>query len=117
SPARPGGSLRPDLRAGAVLRGLPGDGGGSAGDRSARLSRLHRRGRRRRAPRALCHRARLHAAHRSPKMRIDVLLARATRAAVARPALFLGVALALAAVSVWAASHLAIRSSFQELLP
>jgi len=45
------------------------------------------------------------------------LVARVTETAVARPALFLGVALALAAVSLWAASHLEIRSSFQELLP
>src|SRR5712691_10943503 len=45
------------------------------------------------------------------------LVARVTEMAVARPALFLGVALALAAVSLWAASHLEIRSSFQELLP
>ena len=36
---------------------------------------------------------------------------------MARPALFLAAAVALAAVSVWAASHLEIRSSFQELLP
>ena len=40
-----------------------------------------------------------------------------TEAAVARPGSFLLVSLALAGVSVWAASHLEIRSSFQELLP
>src|SRR5438093_13773003 len=45
------------------------------------------------------------------------LIARVTEAAVARPGLFLGISLLLAAVSVWAASHLEIRSSFQELLP
>ena len=45
------------------------------------------------------------------------LVARVTEASVAKPALFLGVALTLAAVSLWAASHLEIRSSFQELLP
>src|SRR5437588_370175 len=41
----------------------------------------------------------------------------ATEAAIARPGLFLAVALALAGASAWAASHLEIRSSFQELLP
>ncbi|HEY6911155.1 MAG TPA: MMPL family transporter [Myxococcales bacterium] len=44
-------------------------------------------------------------------------LARVTEAAVARPAAFLLASLLVAAVSVWAASHLEIRSSFQELLP
>jgi predicted RND superfamily exporter protein len=44
-------------------------------------------------------------------------MARVTEAAVARPGLFLAVGLLLAGVSVWAASHLEIRSSFQELLP
>jgi predicted RND superfamily exporter protein len=45
------------------------------------------------------------------------LIARTTEAAVARPGLFLLVSLVISAVSVWAASHLEIRSSFQELLP
>ena len=45
------------------------------------------------------------------------LIARATEAAVARPFIFLAVSLIIAAVSVWGASHLEIRSSFQELLP
>jgi len=45
------------------------------------------------------------------------VIARVTRAAVARPGLFVAVSLALAGVSAWAASHLEIRSSFQELLP
>ena len=45
------------------------------------------------------------------------VIAGVTRAAVARPGLFLAASLAIAAVSVWAASHLEIRSSFQELLP
>ena len=36
---------------------------------------------------------------------------------MARPALFLFVSLIVAAVSIWSASHLEIRSSFQELLP
>jgi uncharacterized protein len=40
-----------------------------------------------------------------------------TEAAVARPGSFLLVSLVLATASVWAASHLEIRSSFQELLP
>ena len=44
-------------------------------------------------------------------------VARTTEAAVARPGLFLAAGLALAAISIWAASHLEIRSSFQELLP
>src|SRR5438132_806489 len=45
------------------------------------------------------------------------VIARVTEAAVARPALFLAASLVIAGVSVWAASHLEIRSSFQELLP
>ena len=45
------------------------------------------------------------------------IIARVTENAVARPGLFLGASLLIAAVSVWAASHLEIRSSFQELLP
>jgi len=45
------------------------------------------------------------------------VIARVTEASVARPGLFLLAALVVAAVSVWAASHLEIRSSFQELLP
>jgi len=45
------------------------------------------------------------------------IIARVTEAAVAHPGLFLAVSLLVAAVSVWAASHLEIRSSFQELLP
>ena len=44
-------------------------------------------------------------------------IARVTEAAVARPFVFLFVSLIVAAVSVWGASHLEIRSSFQELLP
>ena len=42
---------------------------------------------------------------------------RATEAAIDRPALFIGAALVLAAASGWGASHLAVRSSFEELLP
>lgn len=49
--------------------------------------------------------------------RAQRLIARITEAAVARPGRFLAVSLLVAAVSVWAASHLEIRSSFQELLP
>ncbi len=45
------------------------------------------------------------------------VIARVTEAAVARPGTFLAVSLLIATVSVWAASHLEIRSSFQELLP
>lgn len=45
------------------------------------------------------------------------VIVRVTEAAVAHPGLFLAVSLLVAAVSVWAASHLEIRSSFQELLP
>ena len=45
------------------------------------------------------------------------IIARVTEAAVARPGTFLAVSLLVAAVSVWGASHLEIRSSFQELLP
>jgi len=45
------------------------------------------------------------------------VIARVTEAAVARPFIFLTVSLIVAAVSVWGASHLEIRSSFQELLP
>lgn len=45
------------------------------------------------------------------------IIARVTEAAVARPGSFLAAALVIAAVSVWGASHLEIRSSFQELLP
>ena len=45
------------------------------------------------------------------------VIARVTEAAVARPFLFLAVSLTIAAISVWGASHLEIRSSFQELLP
>jgi predicted RND superfamily exporter protein len=45
------------------------------------------------------------------------VIARVTEAAVARPGSFLLVSLLIAAVSVWGASHLEIRSSFQELLP
>ena len=45
------------------------------------------------------------------------LIARVTEAAVARPFAFLAASLLIAAISVWGASHLEIRSSFQELLP
>jgi predicted RND superfamily exporter protein len=45
------------------------------------------------------------------------VIATVTEAAVSRPWLFLGVSLLLAGASVWAASHLEIRSSLQELLP
>ena len=45
------------------------------------------------------------------------IIARVTLSAVAHPWLFVGVSLLLAGVSAWAASHLEIRSSFQELLP
>jgi predicted RND superfamily exporter protein len=44
-------------------------------------------------------------------------IARLTRASAQYPALFLVVAAALAAVSMWLASHLRIDSSFAELLP
>jgi len=44
-------------------------------------------------------------------------IARMTEAAVARPGLFLLVSAILAGVSVWAASHLEIRSDLKELLP
>jgi len=50
----------------------------------------------------------------SPRRRV---IARVTEAAVARPFLFLAVSLLLAGVSVWAASHLEIRSDLRELLP
>src|SRR5207253_10936449 len=49
-----------------------------------------------------------------PRTRI---IARVTAQSIARPFLTLGVAAAIAAVSVWLASGLEIRSSFQELLP
>jgi len=45
------------------------------------------------------------------------LTARVTEAAVARPVLFIALSVIVSGVSVWAASHLEIRSSFQELLP
>ncbi len=45
------------------------------------------------------------------------LIARVTEAAVAWPAAFLLGAAVIAGVSVWAASHLDIRSDFKELLP
>jgi uncharacterized protein len=45
------------------------------------------------------------------------VIARVTEAAVARPGAFLLASVVVAAASVWAASHLEIRSSFQELLP
>jgi predicted RND superfamily exporter protein len=45
------------------------------------------------------------------------VIAQVTRLAVARPGLFLAASLLIAGLSVWAASHLEIRSSFQELLP
>jgi predicted RND superfamily exporter protein len=44
-------------------------------------------------------------------------LLRTTRASLRHPWRFLGVALALVAVSVWLASGLEVRSSFEELLP
>ena len=45
------------------------------------------------------------------------LIARVTALSVARPWLFIGAALLLAGASIWAASHLEIRSDFKELLP
>ncbi|HET7787928.1 MAG TPA: MMPL family transporter, partial [Myxococcales bacterium] len=45
------------------------------------------------------------------------VIVRVTEAAVARPGAFLLASVLIAAASVWAASHLEIRSSFQELLP
>jgi len=45
------------------------------------------------------------------------VIARTTTAAVTRPWLFVLSALAIALASIWAASHLEIRSSLQELLP
>jgi predicted RND superfamily exporter protein len=48
---------------------------------------------------------------------LKALLARVTRAAIDRPFRFLGAALVVFAASVLLASHLEIRSSFEELLP
>ncbi len=50
-------------------------------------------------------------------IRKGALIARITEAAVAHPWLFLGAAFAIAGVSSWRASHLEVRSSFEELLP
>jgi predicted RND superfamily exporter protein len=47
----------------------------------------------------------------------NALLVRTTRASLRYPALFVLTALALTAVSVWLASGLEVRSSFEELLP
>jgi len=50
-------------------------------------------------------------------MRLSSLIARLTAASLRRPWSFLAGALILAAAGAWLASHLEIRSSFQELLP